>query len=227
MGNGTDMALDVERKALKVLFLSQRFLYPMDTGGKIRTGKMLEKLSGIFEVTLVSNVESPKDDLYFGEIKNLCHQFHPVPWKEVKKYTLSFYLRLLTQMASRYPVTVLNDYSWDIEVRLQQLLEQESFDLIICDFVQSSLNFQHLENNKALLFQHNVESNVVYRHIITNKNPIMKLFWWLQYVKMYWYERSMCQKFGCDRSPSGVSCCHWEFNSLRHTNRFDVFSVRI
>ncbi len=32
---------------------------------------------------------------------------------------------------------------------------------------------------------------------------------------------------GCDRSPSGVSCCHWEFNSLRHTNRFDVFSVRI
>ncbi len=39
--------------------------------------------------------------------------------------------------------------------------------------------------------------------------------------------RELAKHLGCDRSPSGVSCCHWEFNSLRHTNRFDVFSVRI
>jgi hypothetical protein len=31
-------------RRLKILFLSQRFLYPMDTGGKIRTGKILEHL---------------------------------------------------------------------------------------------------------------------------------------------------------------------------------------
>ncbi len=193
--HGIDMPPEVKAKTLKVLFLSQRFLYPMDTGGKIRTGKMLDKLSDLFEVTLVSNVESPKDDLYLGEIKNLCHQFHPVPWKEVKKYTLSFYLRLLMQMTSRYPVTVLNDYSRDIETRLHHLIAQESFDLVICDFVQSSLNFKHIKNVKTLLFQHNVESEIVNRHIKTNKNPIIKLFWWLQYVKMYRYEKAMCQKF--------------------------------
>ena len=32
---------------------------------------------------------------------------------------------------------------------------------------------------------------------------------------------------GCDRSPSGASCCHWEFDSLRHINWFDAFSIRI
>lgn len=185
----------VESKALKVLFLSQRFLCPMDTGRKLRTGKMLEKLSRIFEITLVSNVESPKDDVYLGEMKNLCHQFQPVPWKEVKKYTFAFYLRLFRQMFSRYPVSVLNDYSRELEEQLHQLLERESFDLLICDFVQSSLNFRRIKNYKTLLFQHNVESMIVRRHVKTNGNPILKLFWWLQYVKMHRYEKLMCRTF--------------------------------
>ena len=74
------------KKRLKILFFSQRFPYPMDTGGKIRTGKLLEQLKDIFDITLVSNVESPKDDQYLDQIKNLCAEFHPVPWKETKKY---------------------------------------------------------------------------------------------------------------------------------------------
>ncbi len=125
-------------KPLKVLFLSQRFLYPMDTGDKIRTGKMLEKLSDIFEITLVSNVESPKDDIYLGEIKNLCHQFHPVPWKEVKKYTFSFYLKLLGQMFSRYPVSVLNDYSRALRRDFSLCLNKTylmSLSAILCNLV--------------------------------------------------------------------------------------------
>jgi hypothetical protein len=31
------------KKRLKILFFSQRFSYPMDTGGKIRTGKLPEQ----------------------------------------------------------------------------------------------------------------------------------------------------------------------------------------
>jgi hypothetical protein len=31
------------KKRLKILFFSQRFPYPMDTGGKLRTGKLAEQ----------------------------------------------------------------------------------------------------------------------------------------------------------------------------------------
>ena len=44
---------------MKILFLSQRFLFPFDTGGKIRTGNILKHLSKTHEITLISNVESP------------------------------------------------------------------------------------------------------------------------------------------------------------------------
>ena len=70
----------------------------MDTGGKIRTGKILEQLKNIFDITLVSNVESPKDDKYLAQINNLCAEFYPVPWKETKKYTFKFYLKLLRSL---------------------------------------------------------------------------------------------------------------------------------
>ena len=55
-------AVNGHSKSLKVLFLSQRFLFPMDTGGKIRTGKILEQLKHNVSLTVISNVESPKDD---------------------------------------------------------------------------------------------------------------------------------------------------------------------
>lgn len=183
------------KKRLKVLFLSQRFLYPMDAGGKIRTGKILENLTEFFDVTLISNMESPKDDEYLGQMKKLCKEFHPVPWREVKKYTLWFYLRLLVRMFSRYPVTVINDYSRELESKIMSLLKEGEYDLLVCDFLQPSLNFNKINGYPTLLFEHNVESVIVRRHFEIARDPFRKIFWWLQWVKMDRYERLACERF--------------------------------
>ena len=167
----------------------------MDTGGKIRTGKLLEKLKDIFEITLVSNVESPKDDRYLDQMRNLCAKFHPVPWKETKKYSPGFYLKLLRSLFSRYPFTVINDYSKDLEATLLHLTNSERFDLLICDFLQPSLNFRRLSGVPTLLFEHNIESVIPRRHFETSRNPITKRFWWLQWRRMERYENDTCRKF--------------------------------
>ncbi len=90
---------------MKILFLSQRFLLPMDTGGKIRTGNILEQLSKHHEITLISNMEEPKDVPYLPQVEKLCKTFVYVPWKEIQKYSFSFFARLFAQMFSIYPVT--------------------------------------------------------------------------------------------------------------------------
>jgi len=189
------MTASAGSKQLKVLFFSQRFLFPMDTGGKIRTGKILEQLKNMFDITLVSNVESPEDDKYFDQINTLCTQFHPVPWKEAKKYTFKFYLKLLRSLFSHYPFTVLNDYSRDVEAALRHLTSEKHFDLLVCDFLQPSLNFRRLNGAPTLLFEHNIESVIPRRHFETSPNPIAKIFWWLQWRRMERYEREMCQRF--------------------------------
>jgi glycosyltransferase involved in cell wall biosynthesis len=183
------------KRKLKILFFAQRFPYPMDTGGKIRTGKLLEQLNDIFDITLVSNVESPKDDEYLDQVKKLCTKFHSVPWKEAKKYSFRFYLKLLRSVFSRYPFTVINDYSKDLEAALIRLTTSERFDLLVCDFLQPSLNFKRLKGTPTLLFEHNVESVIPRRHFETSRNPVVKCFWWLQWWRMNRYERETCRTF--------------------------------
>ncbi len=180
---------------MKILFLSQRFLMPMDTGGKIRTGNILKQLSKQHEITLISNVESPKDDHYLPEMTGFCSSFISVPWKEIRKYSPLFFLRLFFQMFSKYPVSVLNDYSSKLRMALEKELKNKTYDIAVCDFVQSALLFRNIKNIPTLLFQHNVESMIAQRHVDQNRNPIAKLFWWLQWKKMYSFEEQACHNF--------------------------------
>lgn len=167
----------------------------MDTGGKIRTGKMLEKLRDIFDITLISNVESPQDDKYLPQITNLCSEFHPVPWKEIKKYSPRFYLRVLSKTLSRYPITVINDYSKAVEEKISDVLRSRRYDLVVCDFLQPSLNVRSITGYSTLLFQHNVESVILERYFRTAHDPLRKLFWWSQWKKMLRYEQQACRRF--------------------------------
>src|SRR6266568_3031259 len=98
-------------RRLKVLFFSQPFVYPPDTGGKIRTSQMLRRLREVFDITLVSYVHPKREMAHVDHMTALCHEFHAVPWSTVRKYSAAFYLKLLAYSLSRYPVAVLNDYS--------------------------------------------------------------------------------------------------------------------
>jgi glycosyltransferase involved in cell wall biosynthesis len=180
---------------MKILFLSQRFLLPMDAGGKIRTGKILEQLSDMEDITIVSNTESPKDDKYLPEIKKFCSKFIAVPWKETEKYSISFFFRLFLQMFSIYPVSVLNSCSNDLRSAIETELKKEKYDIAICDFILSAPAFENVHGIPLVVFQHNVESVIVKRHMKQSKNFLMKLFWGLQWKKMHAFEAKACRKF--------------------------------
>lgn len=215
------MTVSAGNGRLKVLFFSQRFPYPMDTGGKIRTGKLLEQLKEVFDISLVSNVESPKDDEYLDQVKKLCTEFYPVPWKETRKYSFRFYLKLFLAMFSRYPFTVVNDYSREIEAALFKLTTSERFDLLVCDFLQPSLNVGKINGIPKLLFEHNIESIIPRRHFETSRNPIGKIFWRLQWVRMQRYEQETCAKFNgvVTVSDKDKEILEWEFGGK------DIFTI--
>src|SRR5215813_4647217 len=180
---------------LKVLFFSQPFVYPADTGGKIRTSQMLRQLREVFDITLVSNVDPRHDLPYLDQMASLCQDFHPVPRITARKYSAAFYLKVLAYSLSRYPVAVLNDYSRATVARLKRLLADRHYDLLVCDFLQPTLNLRSLRTPPTLLFQHNVESMIWERHYRTSRHPLLRLFWYLQWRKMRRYERHACARF--------------------------------
>lgn len=180
---------------MKILFVSQRFVLPMDTGGKIRTGKTLEQLRVTHDVTLISNVETAREGRWLAEVDRLCGTFVAVEWREPQRYTLRFFVRLALQVFSRYPVTVLNTYSRKLRRAIEELVARERFDVIVCDFVQCGLLLRDVTRCPIVLFQHNVEATIPKRHFERTTNVLARLFWWLQWRKLDAYERYFCNRF--------------------------------
>ncbi|MGE0486810.1 MAG: glycosyltransferase [Gammaproteobacteria bacterium] len=180
---------------MKILFLSQRFLYPMDTGGKIRTGKTLEQLARKHDITVVGNFEAAKDAPHEARMRAACARYVPVPWVEPRRGSPAFFLRLARNCFSRYPVTALNDYSPALETAVLDTLAADSFDLAICDFVQSALLFRQVRDIPRLLFQHNVEARIFERHVKNARNPVSRKFWDIQYRRMLAFESAQVRDF--------------------------------
>ncbi len=180
----------------RVLFVSHRFLFPPHTGGQIRTVKMLERLRTRLALALVIHVEHPHDDPYVPLLASLADEVHQVPFQSAKKYSTSFYVRMIPRLFSIHPLVVLSDRSRALEATVNGLAASGRFDLLVCDFLQPSLNFQRLHRRyRTLLFQHNVESMIARRRFQKDRNPLMRLIWGLEWIKMRRYEQQACRRF--------------------------------
>ena len=143
----------------------------------------------------MSNIEHPKDDPYLSDVGKLCARFEPVPWRETSKGSPRFYLQVLRRLWSRYPVSVAGDYSAPLAARIRACLARERYDLLVCDFVQPSVNLDDDVECPTLLFQHNVESTIFERHARTASRAPLRWFWRSQWRKMERFERAACQRF--------------------------------
>ncbi len=167
----------------------------MDTGGKIRTGNILELLSRDHEVVLVGNYDPRTDADHLRDMSRFCSQFVPVQWREPKRGSIGFYLRMAKHFLSTYPITALNDYSRPLEDALLNTLGQGAFDVAICDFVQSALLFQRVTGIPTVLFQHNVEAKIFLRHLEAAEHVFARILWRTQHRRMVTYESKAVSNF--------------------------------
>ncbi|MEM6365040.1 MAG: glycosyltransferase, partial [Planctomycetota bacterium] len=174
---------------MKILFLQKRFLFPTDTGGKIRTLNIVRHLAQWHDVVYLCN-ERPEDQGYRKEMEALGVDLRTVPWDETPRYTPRFYMELVANLFSRYPFNVNKDYDVTIKQRLQEIVRSEQIDLVICDFVQMARNVTGIDSVPKLLFEHNVEAKIFERHSRTDKGFLRRCYMYLQWKKMFAFEKA-------------------------------------
>ncbi len=171
----------------RLLFVSPRFLFPMDQGGKIRTGNILRGMKGgAFEVTLASPAP-PDADGFRADLDAACDHF--ISWPERPPTRLKRVLAL----ASTVPVAVATDRSPEGSARIGQALTDKP-DVVVVDFPHAGVLVPDRIDAASVMFTHNVEAEIFERHAARAKG-LWRLVWANQSRKMTRFEGETLRRF--------------------------------
>ncbi|HYG76844.1 MAG TPA: glycosyltransferase [Planctomycetota bacterium] len=182
------------RERLKILMTRVRLLYPLNTGGKIRTAKMIEQLSKDNDLTLVTYRYPEDTDEDVAQTAKLCKHLVTVPCKETPKYTPRFYYELGRNLFERLPYVVSKYASRELAETVAGVYKAQNPDLVMVDFLQACESIRRLKNVPFVLFQHNVEA-AIFEQLAARANSFFeRLYLNLQARRMRRYEKRMCRR---------------------------------
>lgn len=179
--------------SLRILWIKTGPLLPLDSGGKLRTYHTLKWLKQRHRVTYMTLVPESAHPDWKWHAANYCDEVIGIPWKERERGSSDFWKELAANaLFSDLPYAVEKYRSEEMRSRI--LCLDDEYDLVVCDFLVSTINLTGV-SIPAILFQHNVESKIWERHC-SESSAIRKLFMYLQWKRMLRYENEACRRVG-------------------------------
>ena len=171
----------------RLLFVSPRFLFPLDQGGKIRTTGILRALrGGAFEIVLAAPVP-PDWQAHAAAIATVCDRF--VAWPEPRPSRL----RRIRALAGALPVSVAGDRSVSGAAAVARELALRP-DLLVVDFPHAAVLAPAVLPVASVLFTHNVETEIYERHAAVARG-LRRRVWQREAARMRRFEADVLARF--------------------------------
>jgi len=172
----------------RLLFVSPRFLFPMNEGGKIRTANILRHLKGgAFEIVLAS--PAPADAGGFAtDVDSICDRFAGWP---ARRPALRERVLALT---ARVPVSVATDRSAAGQAVIARTIAAWQPDVIVADFPHATVLLPDRTEAALVMFTHNVEAEIFERHA-RQTGGVRALVWRDQARKMRRFEGEALHRY--------------------------------
>src|ERR1700694_140395 len=180
---------------MKILWVKAGKLLPVDAGGKIRSYNILRHLQQHHELILVTPYGGKKDLWYESELNKEFPGACPIWTSAPDSSTLARLFHYLYCFPSGVPFSIRKFTDRVAGKKIEQLIAQENFDAIICDFLAPSLTFPKRLWGQTILFQHNVETVLWERMLASEPSWLKRLLYLLETGRMRRYECSSIGKF--------------------------------
>jgi len=188
---------------MRILWLKTDLLLPLDKGGKLRTWHLMRHLAKRHEITYLAFAEpgqlaGPREGASSSDIdgmREVAARVETVRRSEPAKGTWQFYSDAAMHVVDPLPYAVGKYRSTEFRQHLDALLAEIDFDLIVCDFLFPAVNLPKRLPCPAVMFTHNVESEIWRRHAETKTSPLSKLLYGMQYRRMLRYEGAALRRF--------------------------------
>ncbi len=131
---------------MRILFVASRFPYPLIQGDRVRAYHQLRLLSTRHQITLVTPVETARDNESMGAIRHFCEHVELIPSSKLRRL-----LRLRTGFFTSLPWQTLYFYDSRVCDRIDTLLRTRSYDLVHVQLVRMAPVGQHLRGIPKVL----------------------------------------------------------------------------
>ena len=180
---------------MKILWLKSDFLYPADTGGKIRSYNILRQLAGDHEVSYLCLTDETPSPEALDHLRSFCKYVDYIPFKPERKFSPEFYLAVFRNLFSLRPYVINKYKNSRITDEIKKRVAAGEVDILLCDFLEMSVNLADITGVPMVLFQHNVETEIWRRHFETSENPLNKGYLYIDYQRFFKYEKMACGWF--------------------------------
>jgi polysaccharide biosynthesis protein PslH len=182
----------------KVLWIKADPLYPLDSGGKIRTFQMLKQWHARHHITFLALLPAGTPAAATSHAQSYSSEQMWIPWKDKPKGSFLFYLDLLRNLtSSEFPYVIDKYRSADAVRAIAELDRENNYDIVIADFLSMANNIiaAGIAPTKVIVFQHNVESQIWKRHYEVARNPLLRCYMYVQWRRFDRFERTVCRQF--------------------------------
>ena len=180
---------------MRILWVKAGKLLPVENGGNIRTYHIARYLASRHELTFFSYYDGARDAAYENELSAEFPGAVLVCTRKTDSVAFRRALDYLRRLPSGVPYAVSRFSSRVVQAQLEACLSERRFDVAVGDFLDAAVNFPRALSVPSVLFQHNVESEIWRRHVLTEASQIKKLMYGIEFLKMLRYEERMVKKF--------------------------------
>jgi glycosyltransferase involved in cell wall biosynthesis len=177
---------------MKLLWVKSDFLHPTTRGGQIRSLEMLRRLHQRHEVHYVA-FEDPGQPEGLARSGEYAAHAYPVRHSVPPKRSLAFAGQLVKGLFWPLPVAASRYVSREMLRQVSGLARKIHFDSIVSDFMFPALNMGEVLE-RAVLFQHNVETMIWRRHQEQARDPLRRFYFRLQAERMFDCEGALCRR---------------------------------
>lgn len=176
---------------MNILFISENFPYPLDSGGRIRTFHIMKGLSRQHKLTLVTTIEHEDTRKYLPELAKICQDIKVITTSQETSFALG--KKVLNSLFSSTPIVVKRHYLPQVAAEIQRLLASDSFDVVHFDHLDASFYRSLIPASvKTVLDEHNIVTNQVKTSIAAEPNILKKFYMRTQLGKTLRYESRVC-----------------------------------
>lgn len=175
---------------MKILFLTQLFPYPLDSGGRIKTYHTLRCLAGEHEVTLLTFLRNERERSLLPEVEKICYEVRTCPLRRSRLRDAAWLARTTAAGGS---FLVRRDYTAQMQALVNESVQREQFEVIHIDRLQMAQYLPADRQAVVVLDQHNIESDIV-AQLAANATGLTRTVLCAEEKKLRHFEARACAR---------------------------------